>query len=87
MTVPACMPHMGIHIKRMHLLVQDGGIHVYVHKPGKVIILDVKTSLLSLRSLYMPTQLILSYFHGFVILIKFYRFITLYNTMPTNASC
>ena len=62
------------------------GIHVY--QPVKVIILDVNTSLLhvSLRSPCMPTQLILSHFYGFVILIKFYRFITLYNVMPTNAS-
>ena len=59
---------------------------IHVYKTVKVIILDVKTSLLSLRSPCMPTQLILSYLQGFVILIKFYRVIILYNAMPTNAS-
>ena len=39
------------------------------------------------RSPYMPTQLIPSHFRGFVIiLIKFYRCITLYHVMQTVAS-
>ena len=79
-----------VQIKEMCIVIskrcicQYSGIHVY--KPVKFIILDVKTSLLSLRPPCMPTQLILSYFHGFVIFIKFYRFITLFNAMLTNAS-
>ena len=59
---------------------------IHVYQPVKAIILDVNTSLLFLRSPCMPTQLILSYFHGFVILIKFYRFLTLFNAIPTNVS-
>ena len=49
------------------------GMHVYKHV--KVIILNVKISLLSPKSPYMPTQQILLYFQDFVILIKFYRLI------------
>ena len=77
-------------LNRMCTVISKGCLcrysRIHVYKPVKVIILDVKTSLFSLRSPCMPTQLILSYFHGFVILVKFYRFITLYNAMPTNAS-
>ena len=59
---------------------------ILVYQHVKVIISEVRASLLSSRFYYKATQLIWSYIYGFVIFTKFYMPITLYYAMPSNAS-